>query len=125
MDKETDRKMIVMHVLISETKGRTASQANFASQHVSEYFTAQGHIKKYYSTGTIPDVIQHLFASPQKSFSCALGETGKKKHLRQCFNPPSSSAAYAGVESLMMLLLTAARHYNLQNCHNIYNRLNR
>lgn len=41
-----DSKKIVMHVLITETKGHTASKANFASQHVSEHFIAHGHIKK-------------------------------------------------------------------------------
>lgn len=65
MDKKTDSKNIVMHVLITVTKGHAASKGDAASQHVSEHLIAQSEgkktIKKHCSARTIPVVTQHPF----------------------------------------------------------------
>lgn len=132
MDKKTDSKNIVMHVLITVTKGHTVSKGDAASQHVSEHLIAQSEgkktIKKHCSARTIPVVTQHPFLFPQKGFTSVPGEPrctrGKEKHLGECYSPASSAGAYLGVESFEIMLLTVGRRCELQNCQKT-NRLER
>lgn len=123
MDKNTDSKNTVMHVLITDTKGHAASKADAASQLVSEHFTARNRgkkaVRKHYSARTTPDVTQHPFVFPQKGFA-SLPEPGcswgKEEHRGKSYSPASSPAVYLEVESFEMLFLTAGRRYALQNC---------
>lgn len=72
MDKNTDSKTTVLHVLITDTKGHAASKADAASQHVSEHFIAQSRgkkaVRKHYSARTTPEVTQHPFVFPPERF---------------------------------------------------------
>lgn len=127
MDKKTDSKNIVMHVLITVTKGHAASKGDAASQHVSEHLIAQSEgkktIKKHCSARTIPVVTPPL-SFPQKGFTSVPGEPRCTRGKGECYSPASSADAYLGVESFEMMLLTAGRRCELQNCQKT-NRLER